>query len=141
MKLLESAPWRYDLGIKLLTLGVDAKIKRRIAEVFIHSSDRVLEVGCGTGTLALMCARKGASVTGFDVSPVMVELARLKAKREKPAARVQFLKMDVTEMDRFPDGSFDVVVATLVFSELSEVQQAYVLRQAWRILRPGGGSS
>ena len=111
MKLLESAPWRYDLDIKLLTLGVDAKIKRRIAEVFIHSSDRVLEVGCGMGTLALMCAHKGASVTGFDVSPVMVELARLKAKREKPAARVQFLEMDVTEMDRFPDGSFDVLVA------------------------------
>ncbi|MFX1510169.1 MAG: HgcAB-like fusion protein [Promethearchaeota archaeon] len=138
MKLLETAPWRYDRGIDFLTLGVDSKLKRRIADEFIFPSDDVLELGSGTGTLALLCAQKGAQVLGIDVSPLMIALAQAKAAKVQWSDRVQFREMDLTEIDQLSDSSFDVVVATLVFSELSEVEQFYALREAWRLLRPGG---
>ncbi len=138
MRLLESAPWRYDQGIDFLTLGVDSKLKKRIADEFIFSSDDVLEIGSGTGTLALLCAQKGANVVGIDVSPTMIALAQAKAAKTQSSGRVQFREMDLTEIDQLPDSSFDVVVATLVFSELSEAEQFYALREAWRLLRPKG---
>ncbi len=138
MKLLESAPWRYDQGVNFLTLGVDSKLKERIAHEFISSSDHVLEIGSGTGTLALLCARKGARVIGIDRSPSMIVLAQAKAMKAHLVNNVQFRELDLTEIDHFPDASFDVVIATLVLSELSEVEQAYALREAWRLLRPNG---
>ncbi|MFX1245688.1 MAG: HgcAB-like fusion protein [Promethearchaeota archaeon] len=138
MKLLESAPWRYDQGLKVLTLGVDAILKQWIADKIVGSSDHVLDIGSGTGTLARLCARKGAQVIGIDVSPAMIALAQAKAVQEKLDDRVQFREMDLTETDQFPDASFDVVTATLVLSELSDVEQAYLLREARRLLRPDG---
>lgn len=138
MRLLESAPWRYDQGIDFLTLGVDSQLKKRIADEFIFSSDDVLEIGSGTGTLALLCAQKGANVLGIDVSPTMIALAQAKAAKAQLPGRMQFREMDLTEMDQLPDSSFDVVVTTLVFSELSEVEQLFALREAWRLLRPEG---
>ncbi len=138
MKLLESAPWRYEQGINLLTMGIDSKIKQQIADEFISPSDQVLEIGSGTGTLALLCARKGAQVLGIDRSPAMITLAKAKAKEEHLSEQVQFREMDLTEIDQFPKAFFDVVVATLVFSELSDVEQVYALHEAWRLLRPNG---
>ncbi len=138
MKLLESAPWRYDQGIKVLTLGVDANLKQWIADEYVSSSDYVLDIGSGTGTLALLCGRKGAQVIGIDVSPAMIALAQAKAAQEKLDDKVQFREMDLTETDQFPDASFDVVIASLVLSEVSEVEQVYALREAWRLLRPDG---
>ncbi|MFX1319909.1 MAG: HgcAB-like fusion protein [Promethearchaeota archaeon] len=138
MKLLETAPWRYDQGIDFLTLGVDSKLKKRIADEFIFPSDDVLEIGSGTGSLALLCAQKGAQVMGIDVSPTMIALAQTKVAKARLSDRVQFREMDLTEIDQLPDASFDVVIATLVFSELSEVEQFYALREAWRLLRPEG---
>ncbi len=59
MKILESRPERYDLGMSLLTLGALTKIKQQIAE-HTHPGNRVLDLGCGTGTLAQMCIERGA---------------------------------------------------------------------------------
>ena len=51
MKLLESAPERYDAGIYILTLGRLRCLKQDIADDFITKGDKVLETGCGTGSL------------------------------------------------------------------------------------------
>jgi ubiquinone/menaquinone biosynthesis C-methylase UbiE len=139
MKVLESSPQRYDVGINMLCLGQSNRIKREIVENYIESGDKVLEIGCGTGTLAILCAEKGASVFGFDVSPQMLGIARKKVEDKNLGDRVQLLEMGATEMDKtFNSETFDKVVSTLVFSELYSDEQKYVLGEAHRVLAHGG---
>lgn len=139
MKILESSPQRYDAGINLLSLGHINKIHQDIVENYITAGDEVLEIGCGTGTMAILCAEKGASVVGFDISYQMLAIARRKASERNLTDKIQLREMAATEMDNnFGDGTFDKIVSTLVFSEFYPNEQKYVLREAYRILRPGG---
>lgn len=139
MKILESSPQRYDAGINLLSLGHINKIHQDIVENYITAGDEVLEIGCGTGTLAILCAEKGASVVGFDISYQMLAIARRKVSERNLTDKIQLREMAATEMDNsFGDGTFDKIVGTLVFSEFYPDEQKYVLREAYRILRPGG---
>ena len=63
MKWLETSPKDYDRGIQLLTLGRIQHIKEKITNDYVRTGTRVLEIGCGTGTLTLMMAKRGAIVT------------------------------------------------------------------------------
>ena len=139
MKILESSPQRYDAGINLLSLRHINKIQQDIVDNYITAGDEVLEIGCGTGTLAILCAEKGASVVGFDISYQMLAIARRKASERNLTDKIQLREMAATEMDNsFGDGTFDKIMGTLVFSEFYSDEQKYVLREAYRILRPGG---
>jgi demethylmenaquinone methyltransferase/2-methoxy-6-polyprenyl-1,4-benzoquinol methylase len=135
MRLLESAPRRYDMGIRLLSLGRSERVHSRMAEQ-VEPGERVLDVGCGTGSLALRCVQKGALVTGIDVSPQMLDVARAKLAAFDLEDKVELRQMSAIDLDEgFPDGSFDVVLSSLVFSELSEDEQRFVLRECHRLLR------
>jgi demethylmenaquinone methyltransferase/2-methoxy-6-polyprenyl-1,4-benzoquinol methylase len=138
MKILESRPKRYDRGIAILSLGKSEKAKKRLVADNVQSGDRVLEIGCGTGTMAILAAQKGAEVFGFDVSGPMLEVARKKVGGAGLSKTIELVEMGVSGMDRLPDGGYDLVMSTLVFSELSPDEQNYALRHAHRTLRPGG---
>lgn len=139
MKWLERSPTDYDRGIRLLTLGRIDAVKCEIAAKHVQPGQRVLEIGCGTGTLAVMMAQRGAEVVGIDVSPTMLAEAEKKVAAAGLEDRITLRHMDASEIERhFALHSFDVIVSTLVFSELSRMEQQYVLRAARRLLRPGG---
>ncbi len=138
MKILESQPHRYDAGISWLSFGQAPKIKQRIVDELVSSGMNVLEIGCGTGTLAVMAAKKGARVTGFDVSANMLEVAGDKIHSEGLDTMVELNEMGVSGMDHFQENSFDLVASTLVFSELSSDEQRYALKHAKRALKPEG---
>lgn len=132
MKILESRPHRYDFAMHLFTLGELSRLKRHIAS-FVRSKEEVLELGCGTGTLARMLLEKGAEVTGIDSNTGMLEVARVNAPRAR------YLPLDLAQLDEhFDDESFDLIVSTLVFSELDGIERQFVLRQIRRLLRRGG---
>ncbi len=138
MRLLESAPRRYDLGIRLLSLGRIGRVHARMAEQ-AEAGERVLDIGCGTGSLALRCASRGARVTAIDISPQMLDIAREKVNAAGLEDQIELRQMSAVDLDEaFQEGSFDVVVSSLVFSELSEDEQGFVLRQCRRLLRDGG---
>lgn len=137
MRILESAPSRYDLALRLLTLGRLGEVYDRLASR-VGQARRVLDLGCGTGSLALRVARKGATVVGMDVSSAMLEVARRRAREEGLADRVELREMGVAELDREPPESYDAVMSGLCFSELSHDELSYTLEQVGRILRPGG---
>jgi demethylmenaquinone methyltransferase/2-methoxy-6-polyprenyl-1,4-benzoquinol methylase len=70
---------RYDLITVLLSFGRDRHWKRRlVALARVGPTSRVLDLACGTGDIALEAASRGAAVTGLDVTPRMIELARRK---------------------------------------------------------------
>jgi len=139
MKVLESSPRRYDVGIKMLSLGQSDRVKREIVKNYITVGDKVLEIGCGTGTLAILCAEKSASVIGFDLSSGMLDTARSKIQKRELTDRIELKQTGAVEMDKaFDDETFDKIVSTLFLSELYSDERKYVLGQAHRVLKPGG---
>lgn len=139
MKVLESAPRRYDLGIRLLSLGRISSVHREMAERGVSDGRRALDIGCGTGSLAIACARRGAQVTGIDISPHMLDIARRKVEQAELADSITLLQMSAIELDeRFEAQSFDTIMSSLTFSELSDDEQRFVLRQCHRLLKDDG---
>ena len=139
MKWLETRPEDYDRGIRLLTLGRIQRVKERIAKTYVQAGLRVLEIGCGTGTLTRMMAERGATVTGIDAAPQMLAQAEKKIKGAHLEERVSLKYLDATQVgDHFPPASFDLIVSTLVFSELPPDSQRFVLEACQTLLAPGG---
>jgi len=137
MKILESAPSRYDKGIGILTLGRLGKAYDRLTS-HIKRGQRVLDLGCGTGALTLRAARKGAKVKGIDVNPQMLEIVRRRAAKANLMQNVGLCEMGVAELGSEESESYDVVMSGLCFSELTEDELSYALKEIKRILKPGG---
>lgn len=139
MKWLETSPGDYDRGIQLLTWGRLQPLKERIAANFIQPGMQVLEIGCGTGTLSLLMARRGARVTAIDASVGMLAEAERKAADAGLSEAIAFHNLDVTELsDHFEPGRFDVVVSTLAFSEFPPEVRLFALNEATQLLKPNG---
>ena len=139
MKVLESAPYRYDRGIMMLTRGRIKEIYLKIAEMAAKPGSRVLDIGCGTGNVSLACAERGANVVGIDISAEMLEVAHLKAKAAELEGKIEFLEVGVAELESMTAvGEFDAAVACLTFSELTPDEQTYTLSVAHSRLKPGG---
>jgi len=98
----------------------------------------VLEIGCGTGELAEMLVKRGSTVEAFDLNPLMIRVARERIAGHGLGGKFRVREMGVDGMDGFADSAFGVVVSTLVLSELSPDERGYALRQARRVLKPGG---
>ena len=139
MKILETAPSRYDKGIRILTLGKDHIIKTEIVNKYIHEKDYVLDIGTGTGLMAIACAQKGAKVLAFDASSKMLLIARERINKFKLQSNITLDELGVMETDsHIKPLTFDVVIACLVFSELSSKEQEFTLQQCNRVLKEGG---
>ena len=137
MKILESAPGRYDLGIKIITLGRINKVYDRLVES-IKPGYNVLDIGCGTGNLTLRILGKGAKVVGMDINPDMICIAKQKIEKSGFKDSVEFREEGVSELSSESDYMYDAVVSGLCFSELSDDEQKYALKQIYRVLKPGG---
>ena len=92
---------------------------------------RVLDAGCGSGPLAEALIDRGATVTGFDLSGEMIELARKRLGED-----VELLTGDLRQPLPFEDDTFEDVVASLVFHYLEDWVSP--LKEVRRVLRPGG---
>ncbi|MFQ6052230.1 MAG: corrinoid protein-associated methyltransferase CpaM [Candidatus Hydrothermarchaeota archaeon] len=137
MKILESAPSRYDKGIRILTLGRLDKAYDRLAS-HIKKGQKVIDLGCGTGALTLRAAQKDAKVKGIDISPQMLAIAEKRASEAGLTQNIKFYEMGVAELGSEKSESYNVVVSGLCFSELSEDELIYALKEIKRILKLGG---
>jgi SAM-dependent methyltransferase len=100
-------------------------------------ADPVLDVGCGTGELALFLARRGHRVLGIDLSSRAIEQAKAKARwRRIPA---QFLVWDALAVARLaPQFSFGTVVDCAMFHVLGDIERDRFVAGLAAVLRPGG---
>lgn len=98
---------------------------------------RVLDVGCGVGRWSRRLAKRGAHVTGIDLSPTMIEEARRRAAEERVSARCRFETQDLSELDA--GDRFDLVLGVTVLQHILEpaALEAAVRRMAEH-LAPGG---
>jgi ubiquinone/menaquinone biosynthesis C-methylase UbiE len=138
MRWLERRPASYERGIRLLTLGRLEGFYTRI-EALIGVDDHVLEIGCGTGALTRHLVRKAAQVRAIDVNADMLAAAKAAFADLVSRDRATFHRIDVLNLPgHFEPGSFDVIVSSLAFSELSAPGQEYVFRQCRSLLKPEG---
>ncbi|HKI87946.1 MAG TPA: HgcAB-like fusion protein [Draconibacterium sp.] len=139
MKILESRPQRYDEGINFLSGGHAVKIRKQIIEEFVKPGMKILDIGCGTGMLIENAAKAGADVKGIDISEGMLKVARKRMEKSGFQDKISLYNSGIVEMDTlFPENSFDLIVSTMVFSELYFEERALVLYQIKKLLKPGG---
>jgi ubiquinone/menaquinone biosynthesis C-methylase UbiE len=127
----------YDLLVGLLSLGGERTYREKTLELArLRAGESVLDVGCGTGTLAIAAKRHVGSagkVFGIDASPEMIARARKKAK--KAAAAVVFENAFVESLP-FPAATFDVVLSTTLLHHLPDKARRQCLREVCRVLKP-----
>jgi ubiquinone/menaquinone biosynthesis C-methylase UbiE len=99
----------------------------------------VLELGCGTGRVALPLARHGSTVVGIDRSPSMLARARDRVRRSRQGSRVKLIRGDIRQLP-FPDKSFELVMAPygILQSLLDEQLLAATLKDVRRVLTRDG---
>ncbi len=124
---------RYDLLNRVLSLGRDASWRRRaVAAAGLGPGERALDVGAGTGDLALALAKAGPSgrVVALDLAPEMLSRARTRAD-----ASLRFV-VGSAEALPFPDALFSCVVAGFAVRNFGDLPRA--LGDMRRVLGPGG---
>lgn len=94
-------------------------------------SEKVLDVGCGTGALSSVLAQQGFSVTGIDPAKNMLRVARKKTAHQD----IDFIQADVLEGLPFKDKSFDISIASFVAHGLAEPDRRMMYAEMSRVTR------
>lgn len=126
----------YD-GLVRVTMR-DELLKRRLVEqARLDDARDILDLGCGTGTLTTIIKRAApnAQVTGVDIDPRVLELARRNVA--KAGVDVRLVAASVTDLP-LQDHTFDRVLSSLVLHHLDTDEKRAALASALRVLRPGG---
>lgn len=119
----------YDLMNRVMTAGLDRRWRRLAAEAAVRPGDRVLDACCGTGDLALACARGGGTIIGLDFSERMLERARRKGPE------LEWVQGDLLALP-FEDAAFDAATVGFGVRNVEDVPAAF--GELRRVLRPGG---
>ncbi len=146
---MESNPGRYipALGGHALTPLFDPLMRLAMREAALKAAlvrrlqvqpgGRVLDLACGTGTLAIMIKRSlpGVTVTGLDADPEMLSRAAAKARRARVS--VSWDRGTAVSLP-YPSASFDAVVSSLAINHLASPAKVGASREVRRVLRRGG---
>ncbi len=130
----DSLTFLYDPVVRLTTREKTFKAQF-IEQVDLKAEQKVLDVGCGTGTLAIALKRscRAASVHGLDGDPKILSIAGGKIER----ANIEiFLEQGFSYDLPYEDETFDTVVSSLFFHHLTPENKKQTLREIWRVLKP-----
>jgi ubiquinone/menaquinone biosynthesis C-methylase UbiE len=136
-RVIHRARW-YDLFAMVISFGRDRAIRDKLIELAAPApGENVLDVGCGTGTLAVAVEPKVGTgeVHGIDASPEMIEVAS--EKSAKHGSGIDF-RVALIETIPFLEGSFDIVTSSLMLHHLPDDLKRRGLAEIRRVLKPGG---
>jgi len=124
---------RYDLANRVLSWGQDLGWRKRAARLALPPPQgRVLDLGTGTGEMALLLAQEGSyRLTALDFSPPMLEVGRKKAS----GISIDFLIGDALSLP-FPDHLFDSLISAFPLRNLKSIPQG--VAEMCRVVKPGG---
>lgn len=131
----------YDLSVELLFLGTADVMRRMALPSLVQRTrgidhPRILDLGCGTGRFIhqMHRAMPRAQLYGLDLSPDYLKRAQVVVGDVKGVSWVQ----ENAETMSFKDGTFDAVTSIFMFHELPGGARQQVMKEAFRVLRPGG---
>jgi SAM-dependent methyltransferase len=122
--------WASFAPLELITTPPAAQL---VEFARVKAEDGVLDVACGTGVVAVTAARRGARVTGLDLTPELLERARENAAIAKVS--IDFHEGDVEKLP-FDDSEFDVVLSQ--YGHMFAPRPDLAIAEMLRVLRPGG---
>ncbi len=129
----------YDLLVAALTFGREVAMREAILDIAqVDAGHYVLDVGCGTGTLAIAAKRRVGPtgiVHGVDAAAQMAARANTKSKRGGFAIAFE---VAIAQSLPFPDRCFDIALCTLVLHHIPEGARKHAVAEMRRILKPGG---
>jgi len=125
----------YDPFVRLL--GGDRARKTLLDQAGIRASHRVIDIGCGTGTLVLLIKRLHPDVDVIGLDPDPKALARAQRKAERATVDIQ-LDQGFADVLPYSAASFDRVFSSFMFHHLHDDEKAKTLREVRRVLKPGG---
>jgi ubiquinone/menaquinone biosynthesis C-methylase UbiE len=129
----------YDAIVWFALGGRERQLRKRLLELSrIGPGESVLDVGCGTGTLAILAKKAvGAAgmICGIDASAEM--LARARSKAARAGAEVRF-ENAVAQALPFRDSSFDLALGTMMMHHLGRAARRELAAELQRVVRPGG---
>ena len=129
----------YDFVMALMTFGREKKLRQMTIKLSqLMPGDKVLEIGCGTGTLTLAAKEQvGASgeVTGIDIAPEMLDVASRKASRK--GVDISFQEGSIASIP-FQDNRFDAVLCSFMIFHMPEEVRRKGLTEIYRVLKSGG---
>lgn len=131
--------WLYDVVLWFAFRGRERRFRRRLLQLSrLASGERVLDVGCGTGSLAMLAKKavgdRGA-VCGVDASPQMIARARIKAARA--TLEIRFLNGAAQALP-LADSAFDLALCTMMLHHLSRAARRELAAELHRVVTPGG---
>jgi SAM-dependent methyltransferase len=129
-KAVQRQGWSHFAPLETFTTPVAGQL---VKHARVRSGQRLLDVGCGTGVVAVTAARRGAQVTGLDLTPALLERARENA--QLAGVSIDWHEGDAENLP-FDDGAFDVVVSQ--FGHIFAPRPEVALAQMLRVLKPGG---
>lgn len=129
----------YDRIVGLIMLGKTKRMHQGTIELAqLNLGDAVLDIGCGTGKLIMAVAKvvgHAGTAVGLDVEPAMIAQAKQQAAKQHSHA---IFDTATIEQIPYPDNSLDMVISTLVFHHLTEVQKESGFVEIKRVLKPNG---
>lgn len=133
------SPHLYNLLVFVATRGRESAFRHKVIDLArLKPGESVLDVGCGTGTLAIAAKRRvgrDGKVFGIDASPEMI--ARAGKKARKTGLEIDFRNESIEALP-FPDGQFDAVLNTVMLHHLPRKVREAGIREIRRVLKPGG---
>jgi len=108
-----------------------------IKQAKIEAGQHVLDLGCGTGTLAIMAkqVQPNAEVFGLDADPDMLKVAKYKSAQLKAPAKFD---IGFTNKLPYPDASFDRILSSIMIHHLKTPDKVITAQEIYRVLKPGG---
>lgn len=133
------APVLYDVLLSLAMLGREGVFREKVLALpGLQPGEAVLDVGCGTGTLAIAAKRRvgpTGTVYGIDASPEMIVRAQTKARK---AGLEVVLENAMAQALPFPDAQFDAVLSTIMLHHLPRKARLQCAVEMRRVLKPDG---
>jgi ubiquinone/menaquinone biosynthesis C-methylase UbiE len=126
----------YDFIQKYIVRDVRYKT-RLIEQANIQPGQHVLDLGCGTGTLAILVKQShpSAEVVGLDADPDMLKVAKYKSSQQNTPITFE---VGFTNKLPYPDASFDRVLSSIMIHHLKTPDKETTAREVYRVLKPGG---
>jgi len=129
-KSIQREAWSSFVPVEIMTTPPAAKLVKFAG---VRVGERVLDVACGTGVVAITAALRGAKAAGLDLTPKLIERARENAA--VAGVDVEFIEGDAEALP-YPDGSFDVVLSQ--YGHMFAPRPAVAVREMLRVLKKNG---